>query len=213
MKFLDLLDVVEGEAVFESGLLLAGDVDPADVRRQLVRWVRAGRILQFRRGLYALAAPYAKATPHPFLVANRLVPGSYVSLHSALAHHGLIPEHVPVTTSVTAGRPGRWQTPLGAFEFRHVKPALLWGSDRVDLPGGQRALVAGPEKALLDLVHLEAGASDRKWLAGLRLGNLDGVDLAQLAGLAARTGSPKLARAARRVTALAEAERQEYRAL
>lgn len=62
------------EPVFEAGLLLAGDVDPSDVRRQLSRWVNAGRLYQLRRGLYALAPPFQKIRPHPFLVANRLVP-------------------------------------------------------------------------------------------------------------------------------------------
>src|SRR5689334_4820969 len=40
MRFEDLLETVDREPVFETGLLLAGDVDPADVRRQLSRWVR-----------------------------------------------------------------------------------------------------------------------------------------------------------------------------
>ena len=74
MRFEDLLGVVGDEPVFEPGLLLAGDVDSADVRRQLSRWTRAGRLYQLRRGLYALAPPYQKVRPHPFLVANRMVP-------------------------------------------------------------------------------------------------------------------------------------------
>jgi predicted transcriptional regulator of viral defense system len=69
------------------------------VRRQISRWVKVGRLHQLRRGLYALAPPYQKIVPHPFLVANRLVQGSYVSLQSALAHYGMIPEYVPVTYS------------------------------------------------------------------------------------------------------------------
>lgn len=91
MKFEQLLAAVGDEPVFETGLLLAGEVDPSDVRRQLSRWVASGRLFQLRRGLYALAPPFQKVLPHPFLVANRLVGGSYVSLQSALAHHGLIP--------------------------------------------------------------------------------------------------------------------------
>ena len=79
------------------------------------------RNAQLRRGLYALAPPYLKATPHPFHVVGRLVLGSYVSSQSALAWHGLIPEHVPVTTSVTSSRPGVWKTPLGVFEYRHLR--------------------------------------------------------------------------------------------
>ena len=78
------------EPVFETGLLLAGDVDPVDVRRQLSRWTAAGYLYQVRRGLYALAPPYRKVEPHPFLAANRIVRPSYVSLQSALAFHGFI---------------------------------------------------------------------------------------------------------------------------
>ena len=58
-----LLQVVGDEPVFETGLLLAGNVCRADVERQLSRWTRAGRILQLRRGLYSLAPPYRKVEP------------------------------------------------------------------------------------------------------------------------------------------------------
>src|SRR6185369_8767235 len=105
MEFAKLLQIVGNEPVFETGLLLAGAVDPKDVRRQLSRWTKAGRLFQLRRGLYALAPPFQKIKPHPFVIANRLMPGSYVSNQSALAHYGLIPEYVPVVTSVTTARP------------------------------------------------------------------------------------------------------------
>ena len=82
MKFDRLLEIVSKEPVFETGLLLAGDVAPADVRRQLSRWTASGRLYQLRRGLYALAPLYQKVKPHPFLIANRMVRGSYVSLQS-----------------------------------------------------------------------------------------------------------------------------------
>ena len=45
MQFTELQTAVGTEPVFETGLLLAGDQDPADVRRQLSRWTRAGKIL------------------------------------------------------------------------------------------------------------------------------------------------------------------------
>jgi predicted transcriptional regulator of viral defense system len=105
MEFRELLTTVGDEPLFGTGLLLAGDVDPNDVRRQLSRWTAAGKLYQLRRGLYALAPPYQKTSPHPFLIANRLVRASYVSLQAALAHYSLIPEHVPVVTSVTPARP------------------------------------------------------------------------------------------------------------
>ena len=48
------------EPLFETGLLLAGDVDPAAVYRQLSRWVKAGRLYQLRRGLYTVAPPFQR---------------------------------------------------------------------------------------------------------------------------------------------------------
>ena len=87
MEFPELVDIVGDEPVFDTGLLLAGDANPREVRRQLSRWKQTGKIIQLRRGLYCLAPPFQKVNPHPYLVANRLIPASYVSLQSALAHY------------------------------------------------------------------------------------------------------------------------------
>jgi predicted transcriptional regulator of viral defense system len=213
MEFAELLAVAGTEPVFETGLLLAGDVDPADVRRQLSRWVRAGRLYQLRRGVYALAPPYQKTKPHPFRLANVLVRGSYVSLQAGLAHYGLIPEYTPLVTSVTTGRPGRWETPLGTCDFRHVKVDWFHGYRFLDVGGGQRAFVAAPEKALLDLVYLQPGGDDPAYLNGLRLQALDQLDLDSLVHLAENSGKPKLRRAAQSIAALARAEAAEYEEL
>ena len=213
MRFEDLLGIVGSEPVFETGLLLAGDVDPVDVRRQLSRWTRAGRLYQLRRGLYALAPPFQKVRPHPFLVANRLVPGSYVSLQSVLAHHSLIPEYVPVTTSITTGRPGRWDTPLGVYDFRHLQVDLFTGFLKTDLGGGQEAFLATAEKALLDLVYLEPDADSPEYLSELRLQNLEVLDKTELRRLAVAAAKPKLLRAAERIVELAETEAREYQIL
>lgn len=211
MKFAELLRIVSDEPVFDSGLLLAGDRDATDVRRQLSRWAGAGRLIQLRRGLYAPAPPYQKVRPHPFLVANRLRRGSYVSLQSALAFYGLIPEYVPVTTSVGPGRPQRWETPLGVYDFRHLRRELVTGYRRLDLAGGQQAFVAGPEKALLDLIYLVPGADSAHYLRELRLQNTEQLDLDELARLAA--GKPKLVRAARCIAELVGADRGAWESL
>lgn len=195
MKYDDLISFVGDEPLFETGLLLAGQVNPAVVRKQLSLWVAAGKIVQLRRGVYALAAPYRKVTPHPFLIANRLQPGSYVSLQAALAYYGMIPEGTPVTTSVSSGRPERLHTPLGDYLYRHVQTGWLHGYRRVELGGGQEAFVAAPEKALFDLVYLEREGDSLPYLRGLRLQNLEQLDREQLRRLAQSSGKPKLLRA------------------
>lgn len=213
MDFNHLLEIVGEEPVFDTGLLLAGEVDPADVRRQLSRWTKAGKLYQLRRGLYALAPPFQKIKPHPFLIANRMVPGSYVSLQSALAHYALIPEHVPVTTSVTTTRPAQWDTPLGCFEYHHIKESLFHGYLLTDLGGRQRAFVASPEKALLDLIYLQAGADSPDYLRELRLQHLDRLNLEELQCLAHSAGGAKLRRASVIVADLARSEALEYESL
>jgi predicted transcriptional regulator of viral defense system len=213
MKLEDLITIVGEEPAFDSGLLLAGNADPRDVRRQLSRWVTAGKLYQLRRGLYALAPPYQKVKPHPFVLANRMSRGSYVSGQAALAHYGLIPEATPVTTSVTTERPARWQTPLGDFEFRHIKPALLFGYKLTDMGNGQGAFVASPAKALLDLIHLRSAADSQDYLRELRLQNLERVDSRELNDLAEQSGSPKWRRAARLIAELAQAEAEDYEPL
>ncbi len=211
MEFGRLVEIVGDEPVFETGLLLAGNVDPNDVRRQLSRWTQSGQLYQLRRGLYTLAPPFQKVKPHPFVLANRLVPNSYVSCQSALAHYGLIPEYVPVTTSVTTARPARWDTPLGSFEFRHIKVELLRGYRLVELGSDQHALVASPEKSLLDQVYLQPGGDSSDYLRELRLQNLDRLDMDELQRQADLANGPKLRRAVKAVQELARSE--EYTTL
>ncbi|MEI8189651.1 MAG: hypothetical protein WCI75_08035 [candidate division NC10 bacterium] len=206
MKWESLLGLVANEPVFSSALLLAGNVSARQVRLQLSRWVKAGRLLQLRRGLYALAPVWRKMEPHAFLVANRLQRGSYVSVQAALAFHGMIPEHVPVVTSVGPGRPEMVRNPLGAFQFTHLAEALRFGYAQVEVAPRQVAFVASPEKALLDLVHLTPGADSPEYLRELRLQNPEAINVSVIMDLAQRSGKPKLIRAARLVGPLLAAE-------
>jgi len=211
MEFEHLLEIVGDEPIFETGLLLAGEVDPDNIRRQLSRWTKARRLYQLRRGLYALAPPYQKVKPHPFTIANRMVRGSYVSSQSALSHYGLIPEVVPVVTSVTASRRGQWETELGNFLFRHIKPELLLGYVLLQLGGGQQALVAKPEKALMDLIYLTPNGDSDDYLRTLRLQNLESLDLEELWRQVKPFNRPKLRRAADIVETLVREEAAEYK--
>ena len=212
MEFDELLKLVGDDPVFESSLLLAGKINPKIVRLQLTRWVNSRRIYQLRRGLYSIAPPFQKIQPHPFLVANHLQRSSYVSLQSALAFYGLIPENVNITVSVTPGRPERLETPLGIFEFRHIKSNLLFGYQMIDL-GGQNALVATPEKALLDLVYLQPGGESAKYLHGLRLQNLDRLNLGLLQKQSKVFDSPKMSKAAKVISQLMLGDTSEYEEL
>ncbi len=213
MKFNDLLHIVGDLPLFESSLLLAGDIRPAELARQLSRWQRTGCIIQLRRGLYTLTPPLRKIVPHPFLIANHMAPGSYVSCQSALSHYGIIPEYTPVTVSVGPARPLNRQTPLGAFSFHHIKPVYRFGYKKIRLLPGQEAFAATAEKALLDLIHLTPGGDTESYIRELRL-NLDGtIDPVLLSQYAERMRAPKLIRAAAIIGAMVQQEKGAFREL
>ena len=58
MKFERLLTLVGEQPFFITGMLLAGDVDPADVQSQLSCWMRSGRNRQLWLGLYIFVSPF-----------------------------------------------------------------------------------------------------------------------------------------------------------
>lgn len=156
-----------------------------------------------------MASPYRKIEPHPFLIANSLRTGSYVSLQSALAYYGLIPEHVPVVTSVTTARPERLDTPVGTYSFRHVKKSCFFSYVQVAISQNQHAFIATPEKALLDLMYLTPGGEHDLYLRELRLQNLEIIDIAALATGAERFESAKIRKGLKNVKKIIEEEKYE----
>jgi len=196
MKWDELLHVVGREPVFHSGILNAISSDPVDLGTQLSRWVKAGKLMQIRRGLYVLSEQYRKAIPHPFYVANRIKRASYVSLQSVLGYYALIPEYVPAVVSVTTGRPQTFDTPLGTFIFRHVKKEFFFDYRVIEVGETQSAFIASPEKALLDLFHLTPGSDDPEYIRELRLQNLGNLNIKRFKDIIRRAKSPKLRRTA-----------------
>jgi predicted transcriptional regulator of viral defense system len=206
MKWKELLQTVAGESVFRTGFLVASGESLPSLRLQLSRWVRTGRLVQLKKGLYTVTEPYRNVIPHPFVLANAMKRASYVSLQSALGHFGMIPEHVPTVTSVTTQRPERVDTQLGQFIFRRIRKNWFCGYQQVDLGSGQRVFVATPEKALLDIVYLTPGADSYDFLAELRLQSLESLDLNALRQLAEISRSAKLRRAVKHIAELVEQE-------
>jgi hypothetical protein len=120
------------------------------------RAMQHGELLQLRRGLYLLAPKMQNSSLHPYVLAQALQPGSYISMETALSFHGWIPESVPTTLSVL---PGRRQLVvnhpvLGLYRFYPLalqRGQFLQAVDR-HIFSGQAALVAQPLRALLDMV-------------------------------------------------------------
>ena len=156
------------EQIFKAGLadrpLSASQVDRllggSDARRygQVNRALKAGELIKPRRGLYVLSPVYRKQPLHQFVLAQQMLPGSYVSAESALGFHGWIPESVHTVLSMThRGKSVTYDhAQLGRFEFRRMTTHtgyFLQSVARHELQQ-QAALIAEPLRALLDLVYL-----------------------------------------------------------
>ncbi|MCY1173535.1 hypothetical protein D9M73_136970 [compost metagenome] len=148
-----------------------------DARRYALvnRALKDGTLIRLKRGTYLIAQSPGVEAPHPFVAAQALLPGSYVSFETALSYHGWIPEAVYVTASVTPGRKTlEFETPvMGRFSFHPLaiqKYQFFVGVERVKL-GALTAFVATPLRALLDLVALrKSDWTDLGWLtSGMRI--------------------------------------------
>lgn len=191
MKYEDLLNKVSEVPCFTAKFLAAGG-DLSQIRLQLDRWVKSHKVIKIHKGLYTLAELYSKVKPEPLYVANYLKSASYVSLQSALAWYGMIPEFVPETTSVTTGRPQTLKTPIGRFSYRHINKSFFWGYQQIEVTAGQKVFIARPEKALLDLVYLTPGGNKKEFIEELRLQNFEQIDRTILREFAEKTKRLKL---------------------
>ncbi|MEN8126942.1 MAG: type IV toxin-antitoxin system AbiEi family antitoxin domain-containing protein [Planctomycetota bacterium] len=194
MKFDGLLEKVSKLPAFTARFLAAGE-NLAQIRLQINRWVKDGKIIKIHKGLYTLAEPYRKILAEPFCIANTLKQPSYVSMHSALSWYGMIPEFVPSVTSITTGRPQTMETPVGRFDFRHVSKKNFWGYRQIDLKSGLSAFIAYPEKALFDLIYLTPGGDKMEFIDQLRLQNFEQIDRTRLRQFTEKFQSPKMSRA------------------
>jgi predicted transcriptional regulator of viral defense system len=213
MRYSQLLDIVGPEPLFETSLLVAGNVSKYQSQRRLTDWSQAGKVRRLRRGLYVLPKTVRAVEPHPYVIANKLVAGSYVSLEMALGYYSLIPEHVAVITNVTTGRPGEWENEFGRFFYRHLHPRYFFGMEYRNIIKKECAYIAYPEKALLDLIYLRRGGDSTDFIQSLRLQHLEQLDLDRLQQFATRFNKPKLHRAALIIRQLVEIEAAEYEIL
>lgn len=121
---------------------------------------RAGEILRLKPGVFLLDARYRRSEPHPFVLAAALHVPSHVSLESALAYHGLIPEAVYQVASVTVGRSREFVTPAGVFSFSRVPArAPRAGVESLEVARNAWAFVASPLRAIADAVYLRRGVT------------------------------------------------------
>ena len=180
MKYYDLVEMLGSEGFFD----LASVVQLADERResicmQLYRWCKAGKLLSLRRGMYAFPAACGAASINPAELANRLYTPSYISTYWALGFYGLIPEKVVTYTSVTSRVSRSFDNSFGLFRYQSLKPGAFFGCRSLDI-NGKNVVIAEPEKALLDMWHLEKGVWGQERMSEMRFQNTEAINADKL---------------------------------
>ena len=137
-------------------------------RNNLVRWTQKGYLVHLRRGWYAFSE-YKTEADFAEYIAGRIYSPSYISLHTALAFYGLIPESVVQITSVTSRKTARFSNEFGEYSYKSVKQELMFGYQGRSLADGRTVPYATREKALLDLLYLYPFYNTESALRDLRL--------------------------------------------
>lgn len=138
--------------------------------RQLDRWEKHGYLKKIKRGFYCFSGQLMSREAL-FYVANKIYSPSYISLEMALKYYGLIPEEIFQITSIGTKKAVHFETPIGNFNYRQIKPTLFWGYRLVDFEG-KNMLIAELEKAILDYLYIHANLKTVDDFVGMRL-NVD----------------------------------------
>ncbi len=130
------LDFVRRHPVFTHAEFVAAHLADGDRSRRtsdslLAGYVRSGRVVRVRRGLYASVPESTPAEDHvvdPFLLATKLTDDAVVALHAALQFHGKSATLWNRYHYLTREHVRRFR--FGEAEFVPVRvPASLWSSD------------------------------------------------------------------------------------
>ncbi len=120
----------------------------AHASKLLARLAASGHLFRLGRGRWGF-----KDRIEPFALPEYLTAPfpSYVSLQSALYHHGMISQISAVIYAVSIARTRKYVTALGTVSVHHIDPSFFFGYQ----PAGKGpAKIATPEKALIDFLYL-----------------------------------------------------------
>ena len=119
------------------------------------RALAGGKILSLRRGLYCLAPRYQKQPVNPYAFAQRIYGPSYISMETALSHHGWIPEAVHACICASYGNAKGYNTPLGVFNYSRLPQKVFYTAvERCVDSDGNVFFMASPAKALADYFYV-----------------------------------------------------------
>ena len=123
-------------------------IGSAHAGKLLARLAASGHLTKLGRGRWGF-----EARIDPFALPEYLTAPypSYVSLQSALYHHGMISQIPSVLYAVSIARTRTYSTALGTVSVHHVDPSFFFGYQSAGKGPGK---IATLEKALIDFLYL-----------------------------------------------------------
>lgn len=126
---------------------------PSFEKNNLTRWVKQNLLVKLRNSWYSFP-DYVNMSNIQYFVSNKIYSPSYISLHSALAFYGIIPEAIVQTTAVSSLKKANFENNFGSFSYQQILPELMFGNEQKTFLNKHSLFFATPEKAILDLLYL-----------------------------------------------------------
>ena len=135
------------QSVFSFGeiVLLFPEINYQNLKRQISYYVKRGKILRLRRGIYA------KEDFNPFELATKIYTPSYISFESVLKKEGIIFQE---SSSIFVASYLTRKINCAGLEiiFRKIKNSVLINSAGIER--GNNFFIASKERAFLDTVFV-----------------------------------------------------------
>lgn len=155
-ELLENLIVKHGQIVTSGQIFkeAEGSWDYKQAKNLVIKLVKNGWLIRIKRGLYAISDLSTRGFLNlsPCVVANLLVPDSYVSFESALQQYGMFDQLTNKTVSVSLKMYKSVKLAGVEYSFVKTKTKYYFGWQDIQI-GNQSARVATPEKALIDMVN------------------------------------------------------------
>lgn len=149
MRYLKLRENLKNFTIFTLNDIKK--IDPDFGRSRLNEWQKKGYIKKIIKNYYIFSDLKINDTVI-FEIANKIYAPSYISLEMALSYYNLIPESVYVITSVSTRRTYNFNTNIGVFNYRNIRPNVFFGYNIIK-NNNNYYKIACPEKAILDFLY------------------------------------------------------------
>jgi len=157
--------------------------DYRQAKNLVTKLVKNGWLVRIKRGLYTISNLSSRGflTLSPYVVANLLVPRSYVSFESALQHYGMFDQLTAKTISVSLKTYKAVEINSIEYRFVKTKPEYYFGWQDIMIDN-RTARVATPEKALIDMVNFHKSQYSIDLVIEKLLDHQNDLDITRLTG-------------------------------